>query len=206
MSIDLINNEFYNAYADSFDKIPFEDVFIPLLLKYLPFRSSDILEIGSGAGALALWLSKMGHKVTCIEPAERPAKKAKEKGLKVYLERFQDFSTSQKFDSLIAISSLIHIPRLEMTLQAQKLLHLIKPSGIIFISFLEGESEGFEDPTGCGKGRFFSKFTEAELNNLLSPYFSIVENHKIKVKRMKQSFFLMALKPLSHQFNDFSGC
>lgn len=26
MTIDLMSNEFYNAYADSFDKIPFEDI------------------------------------------------------------------------------------------------------------------------------------------------------------------------------------
>jgi hypothetical protein len=50
MSIDIINNEFYNAYADSFDKIPFEDILIPLFLKYLPASDGDILEIGSGAG------------------------------------------------------------------------------------------------------------------------------------------------------------
>lgn len=42
MSIDLMNNEFYNAYADSFDKIPFEDVLIPLILKHLPASRCDI--------------------------------------------------------------------------------------------------------------------------------------------------------------------
>lgn len=183
MNIDLLNNEFYNAYADSFDKIPFEDVLIPLILKYLPVVSYDVLEIGSGAGALALWLSKHGHNVTCIEPAEKPAKKAIEKGLNVCLMRFQDFSACQKFDSVIAISSLIHIPRSEMTLQVQKISQLIKFGGMAFISFIEGDCEGYEDPTRKGKNRFFSKFTQNELNILLSPYFSIIEIHKIEVKK-----------------------
>lgn len=54
MTIDLINNEFYNTYADSFDKIPFEDLLISLILKYLPVVPCDVLEIGSGAGAFFL--------------------------------------------------------------------------------------------------------------------------------------------------------
>lgn len=196
MNIDLLNNEFYNAYAESFDKIPFEDVLVPLILKYLPVASYDILEIGSGTGALALWLSKLGHDVTCIEPAEKPAKKVVEKGLNVCIMRFQDFSLRQKFDSIIAISSLIHIRRSEMILQVQKISQLIKPGGIVFISFIEGDFEGYEDPTGKGKNRFFSKFTQDELNILLSPYFSIIEIHKIEVKKMNQTFFLMVLKIL----------
>jgi len=196
MTIDLTNNEFYNAYADSFDKIPFEEVLIPLILKYLPSSPCDILEIGSGAGALASWLSKRGHHVTCIEPAEKPAKIAMEKGLKVCVTRLQDFSIIQKFDGVIAISSLIHIHRSEMSSQVKKIFQLLKPDGIAFVSFIEGDSEGFEDPTGKGKNRFFSKFTQDELNVMLSPYFSILEIHKLEVKRMKQSFFLMALKPI----------
>lgn len=67
---------------------------------------------------------------------------------------------------------------------------------IAFVSFIEGDCEGYEDPTGKGKNRFFSKFTQDELNTLLLPYFSIIEIHKIEVKKMNQSFFLMALKPI----------
>lgn len=194
MTIDLMNNEFYNAFADSFDKIPFDDVLIPLVLKYLPTSGCDILEIGSGAGALALWMSKLGHHVTCIEPAEKAAEKAKKKGLNVCLMRFQDFPVSQKFVSIIAISSLIHIPRSEMPSQILKMSQLLKQDGIAFVSFIEGDCEGYEDPTGKGKKRFFSKFTQNELNALLLPHFSIIEIHKIEVKKMNQSFFLMALK------------
>ncbi len=196
MNIDLMNNEFYNTYADSFDKIPFDEALIPLILKHLPVSRCDILEIGSGAGALASWMSKLGHNVICIEPAEKPAKKATEKGLDVRLMRFQDFSIIQKFDGLFAISSLIHIPRSDTPLQIQKMSQLLKREGVAFVSFIEGDCEGYEDPTGKGKNRFFSKFTQDELNILLSSYFSIIEIHRIEVKKMNQSFFLMVLKPI----------
>lgn len=203
MTIDLTNNEFYNTFADSFDKIPFEDVLIPLILKYLPATRCDILEIGSGAGALALWMSKLGHNVTCIEPAEEPAKKATEKGLNVCQMRFQDFPVSQEFDSIIAISSLIHIPRSEMPSQIQKMSQLLKADGIAFVSFIEGDCEGYEDPTGKGKNRFFSKFTLDELNTLLSPFFSVIDIHKIGGKRINQPFHLMVLKSVKFLRKNF---
>lgn len=139
---------------------------------------------------------KLGHSITCIEPAEKPAKIATEKGLNVCLMRFQDFRVSKKFDSIIAISSLIHISRSLMPSQIQKMSQLLKADGIAFVSFIEGDCEGDEDPTGKGKNRFFSKFTQDELNTLLMPFFSIVEKQKIEVKRMNQSFYLMVLKAI----------
>lgn len=194
MNRDLLNKEFYNAYADSFDKIPFSEALIPLILRHLPASSTHLLEIGSGAGALALWMSTLGHQITCIEPAEKPAEKARQKGLNVNLMRFQDFPINGKFDSIIAISSLIHIPKLEMASQIEKIRQLLKPDGKVFVSFIEGDCECYEDPTGTGKNRFFSKFSEAELDVLLSPHFSIIELQKIEVSKMKQTFLLMALK------------
>lgn len=196
MNVDLTNNEFYNLHANNFDKIPFEDMLPALVLRYIPKAGCNILEIGSGAGALALWLTDLGHKVTCIEPAEKPAEKAREKGLTVYQTRFQDFRESQKFDGIIAISSLIHIPRSEMLSQIQRMSQLLKRDGVAIVSFIEGGNEGYEDPSGKGLNRFFSKFTQDELNALLSPHFSVIEIHKIEVKRMGQVFFLMVLKPV----------
>lgn len=74
MNIDLVNNEFYNEHFELFDKIPFEDNLMPLILKYLT-NSGHILEIGAGAGTLALWMTKRDNPVTCIEPAENQQKR-----------------------------------------------------------------------------------------------------------------------------------
>lgn len=196
MNIDEMNNEFYNTHTDGFDKIPFDEILLPLALKYLPKEDSDILEIGCGGGALALWMAKLGHHLTCIEPAEKPAGKAREKGLNVLQTRFQDFQASQKYDVVIAISSLIHIPRSEIPSQIQKMSQLLKRNGIAIVSFIEGDSEDYEDPTGKGKNRFFSKFTQEALNTMLSPFFSIMEIQKKEVKKMNQTFFIMVLRLL----------
>lgn len=134
MNLDYINKEFYNAYADCFDKIPFEDVLTKLVLKYVTKSSSQIIEIGSGTGALALWMMSLGHNVTCIEPAEKPAEIARGKGLRVNTIKFQDFQVNQKFDYILAISSLIHIPLAEIPLQIRKISQMLEKEGLAFLA------------------------------------------------------------------------
>ncbi len=192
--LDVINNEFYNSYAENYDKIPFGETVTKLFLKYLPQKQCQVLEIGSGAGALALWMTHLGHEVICIEPAKKPAILAQKKGLQVYEVRFQDFVSAKKFDAVVAISSLIHIARSEMAEQIRRLSELLMPEGIAILSFLEGDSEGYEDPTKTTKKRYFSKFSQEELSKLLTPYFSIIEMQRIEVKKMNQFFLLMVLK------------
>lgn len=195
MDLDYINQEFYNANADCFDQIPFEEILTKLVLKHVTKSNCQILEIGSGAGALALWMTDLGHNVTCVEPAEKPAEIARKKGLKVHKTRFQDFSVKQKFDCVFAISSLIHVPRVEISLQMRKISELLEKEGWAFVTFIEGEGEGYEDPTNKGKMRYFSKFSETELKEILMVFFSVIEIHKIEVRKMNQSFYLFVLKP-----------
>lgn len=192
---DRLNNAYYDAFPDIFDVIPFEDVLLDLFLKYVP-NQSDIVEIGSGAGALALWLKDQGHKVICVEPAEIPAEKARKKNLTVVQTRIQDFHTDQKFNSVVAISSLIHVPLSEMPMVIKKISDLLTPSGIAIFSFIEGEGEQVEDPTEHGKDRFFAKLSESDLQELINPYFMFREMKKIEVPVMKQFFFLMVLQKL----------
>ncbi|HEV8052377.1 MAG TPA: methyltransferase domain-containing protein [Parachlamydiaceae bacterium] len=187
-SIEDINNSFYNASGGSFDKIPFEPILTDLLLKYKV--GNKILEIGSGAGALASWLTEQDCNVTCIEPAQALAEKAREKGLEVLVTTIQDFNSDRLYDDIIAISSLIHVSKSDLPLQIKKISKLLNSNGIFFISLIEGDSEGLEDPTNVGKLRYFSKWSESEMDALLSPYFNILENHRIYNKKMDRVFFL----------------
>lgn len=187
-SIDDINRNFYNTSGDSFDKIPFEPILTDLLLKYTV--GNEILEIGSGAGALASWLTEQGCTVACVEPAQELAEKVKAKGLEVYPITIQNFYSDRRYDAIIAISSLIHVSKADFPIQIQKIAKLLKSNGLFFVSLIEGENEGLEDPTGVGKLRYFSKWIESEVDAILSPYFILLENHKIHRKKMNCTFLL----------------
>ncbi len=77
-------------------------------------------------------------------------------------------------------------------MQIQKIASFLKEGGGFFVSFMEGEGEGFEDPTNSGKLRYFAKWTSEELESLFSQHFTLLENHKIYSKKMGRTFFLRA--------------
>lgn len=190
-----INKAFYNSQDSSFDKIPFGDHVKTFFQKYAPPSPAQVLEIGCGGGALAYWISQLGYEIECLEPAEKQAARSLQKGLKVSTATLQEFDTDQKYDIIVAISSLIHIPKKDLPAQIHKITRFLKPSGHFLATFLEGEDEIYEDPTNTGKTRFFSKHTQHELHQLLSS-FQILEEEKIVSKSLRQAFFLIALKPL----------
>lgn len=185
-NINTVNSDFYNASGDAFDKIPFGTTVTDILLKYLPRKK--ILEIGPGGGSLAAWLEKNGCSVTCVEPAENLAKKAIEKGLNVHVTTIQDFFTDKKFDMVLAISSLIHVPKEELALQIQKIASFLHPKGLFMLSYIEGKDEGFDDPTNTGKMRFFAKWEEAQFLALVAPFFELIESCKIYNEKMQSTF------------------
>lgn len=184
-------NHFYNHYSEFFDHIPFDKILPSLLQKYK--IGNKVLEVGSGAGALAEWLTQQGCLVTCVEPAEKLAYKARNRGLKVIQTTIQDFQTEESFDSVIAISSLIHVPKEEFPIQIEKLRKILVPNGLFFVSLIEGTGEGLEDPADVGKERYFAKWTKEELAIVLSS-FELIEDHHIPVKRMKCDFILRVYK------------
>lgn len=186
--IDAINRDFYNHSGDSFDKIPFDTVLPHLVQKYR--ISNEVLDIGSGAGALAAWLTDQGCRMTCLEPAEELAARAAAKGLRVLPTTIQKFQPNQQYDSAIAISSLIHVPKEALPAQIEKIAKMLKPRGLFIVSFIEGENEGFEDPSKAGKLRFFAKWSEGELDRLLSPYFDLLESRRMYRPKMDRTFLL----------------
>ena len=196
-SIDSANKEFYNTFADAFDFLPFGDQLTDIFKESTTqIRGHQLLEIGSGGGTFAAWLTKQGYAVTCIEPADKLAEKVRIKGINVHVCTLQQFESTETFDIVVAISSLIHIKKCELPSQIAKITALLKPGGLFFVSFLLGEKEGFEDPTKTGKIRYFSKYSEEELNHLITPYFETIKKNIVYVQKMEQTFVVMVLRSL----------
>jgi len=189
--IDAINADFYNQ--ESFDKIPFDTLITDLLAKYE--LGNRILEIGSGGGALAYHLSLMGKRVDCIEPAKSQADKARGKGLQVFQTTIQAF-TPQEYNTIIALSSLIHVPKKDLPVCIKKIAKMLIEPGYLFVSMIEGEGDGLEDPTNVGKPRYFAKYSESELDTLFSSHFTLLESIKRPVTRMGFKFLIQIYKKI----------
>ena len=76
-----------------------------------PLKRKKILEIGAGTGALASWIKEKGAEILCLDPSKEMIKRCQEKKLSCVQMPIENFETNQKFDGIIAISSLIHLPK-----------------------------------------------------------------------------------------------
>lgn len=153
------------------------------LLEWYPFENSDVLEIGSGCGALTGILSEKAASVTCIDLSKKRslinAYRNKERtNIKIIVGNFQDIPITEKYDYITLIGvweySGLYVEHDEPYLYMLKLIKdYLKPNGKLIVAienkmglkYLNGAREdhtgklysGMNDYIGEEKVRTFSK-------------------------------------------------
>lgn len=89
-----------------------------------------VLEVGCGAGELALQLQNLGHRVVALDSSPEAIDLAKELGVDARVARWPEFD-EEPFDVVVFTRSLHHIhPLTEAVAQAHKLLN---PAGLVVV-------------------------------------------------------------------------
>ena len=82
-------------------------------------------------------------------------------GLDVVQSTFLDFSSSESFDGIWACACLLHVAREELPRTLTHLCGLLRPRGLLYISFKYGEQERFDGE------RYFHDLTPESLTTLI---------------------------------------
>ena len=111
---------------------------IRYISKYLK-EGDSILDIGTGAGTLALYFANKGYNVTGIDISERAIKACQESqkelkitNIKFLVDDFQNTKIKNKFDFIIFTEVIEHLENDK--LQLEKINNLLKPNGTLFLS------------------------------------------------------------------------
>ncbi len=114
-------------------------------------RKYKILDLGCGPGRDLIAFQEMGYDVTGVDATPAFVQMAKQiAGVTVWQQSFLSLDLpSNSFDGIFANASLIHVPSAEMFRVLQHLYQSLTDRGVLVMSMLLGDREGFsERPTG----------------------------------------------------------
>jgi SAM-dependent methyltransferase len=132
-------------------------------LKYLS-PGCKLLDLGCGSGRDSAYFSSLGFAVTAADGSEELCKRVRENhGIPALCIKFEELSFAAQFDAIWACASLLHVKKSDMPDVMKKVSAALKSGGILYASFKYGSEERF-----CN-GRFFSDYTEKDLDTLLTP-------------------------------------
>lgn len=131
-------------------------------LSYIP-NPAVILDFGCGSGRDTKAFLEQGYQVEAIDGSEELCKLATQyTGIQVRHMLFQELSTKEKYDGIWACSSILHLPKDELTDAMRKMTTALKPNGIIYTSFKYGTFSGERN------GRYFTDMTETAFADFIS--------------------------------------
>ena len=144
-----------------------------LLLRHLPERGARVLELGCGSGREAAFLLQSGHDVYGLDASEGMIEEALRRHPELAGRLSREVVPlpegsrllSERFDAVLAIALLMHIPDSELFEAILQWKRVLRPLGVIFISVSTGRPGVDADGRGQG-GRLFRERPPEELQLL----------------------------------------
>ena len=140
-----------------------------IFTSYLPLPAK-ILDFGSGVGRDTKYFLDCGYNVDSVDGSRGLARIAKDKlGIDTLVSSFQTVDLpQQEYDGIWAMASLLHLPTDSLRQVVAKLYGALKPNGVLFCSFKEGEGSFVDE-----RGRYYRLMNENEL-------LSLAENNRLQ--------------------------
>lgn len=159
-----ITIDYYNQHAAAFVSGTGDIVFSDIqerFLAYLPYKAK-ILDFGCGSGRDTQYFLNKGYSVDATDGSEELCRFASEvTGTKVKQMLFSELDSKECYDGIWACSSILHLPKSELTEVLHKMIRATKMQGYIYTSFKYSEFEGYRGE------RYFTDFTEITFQEYL---------------------------------------
>src|ERR1700710_1390022 len=130
-------------------------------------RGGNSADIGCGSGREVGWLNANGFSATGFDASEGLLKEACQRypGLKFKHAELPELRGVGTFDNVLCETVIIHLDRKQIAASVRRLLEIVKPSGILYLSWRITDNADLRDPKGRLYGAFDAALLLAELKS-----------------------------------------
>lgn len=140
-----------------------------------------LLELGAGTGADAEFFQTQGFRVVCGDLSLINARYCKTKGLQAcVLDLSRPCFQPESFESVYSMNCLLHVPKVLLPSALSSIHRVLVPNGLFYMGQYGGNSfEGVVQEDHYHPKRFYSLHSDAELVDLVSAVFDVLEFQRI---------------------------
>jgi SAM-dependent methyltransferase len=141
-----------------------------------------LLELGAGTGQDSLFFQEQGLDVVATDASPRMVARCREKGLDAHVMDFMSLSFApESFPAAYALNCLLHVPNADLPAVLGAIQTVLESGALLYIGVYGGDSfEGVKANDWHDPPRFFSIRTDAELQQMIAPYFEAVDFHVVE--------------------------
>ncbi len=154
-------------YKENADKFLKQSLTVDMTALYKAFLKyvapgGKIMDLGCGSGVASLYFIQNGFDALPVDGCREMCEAAtKLTGRQARNILFDELDYENEFDGIWACSSLLHVPKKEMSKILTLIKYALKEGGILYASYKYGEKERKKN------GRSFSDYTEETLKALV---------------------------------------
>lgn len=130
-------------------------------------RGGNSADIGCGCGREVAWLHANGFSAVGFDASEGLLKEARRRypSYKFAHAELPDLNGIGTFDNVLCETVIMHLDQKEIAASVRRLLDVVKPSGILYLSWRVTEGEDQRDPQGRLYAAFDPAVVRAELKD-----------------------------------------
>jgi 2-polyprenyl-3-methyl-5-hydroxy-6-metoxy-1,4-benzoquinol methylase len=156
-------------------------------------RGGTSADIGCGSGREVSWLNTNGFTATGFDASEGLLKEACRRypGLKVKHAELPELRGVGTFDNVLCETVIMHLDRKQIAASVRRLLEVVKPSGILYLSWRVTEDADLRD----AQGRLYCAFDAALVLTELKATTVLLDEEVVSASSAKKIHRLVVKKP-----------
>jgi len=158
-------------------------------------RGGNSADIGCGSGREVAWLNANGFSAAGFDASEGLLAEARRRypGFKFASAELPDLKGigARAYDNVLCETVIMHLERAQIAASVRRLLDIVKPSGILYLSWRVTENADLRDP----QGRLYAAFDAALVLTELKAASLLLDEEVVSASSGKKIHRLVAKKP-----------